>query len=265
MDLFNYSSSPFIPGFDIGNMIAFASTPETLVANYNDNRKKLTEQRSKNRKRLIEERSKKNNEVKVDKPSSNTSVDVDGAIDYYKLFTEGSKYSPSFIDRVMGGFKLGGQAYGNLFKGRPLMTDIDQTLEDISKGIVRNEKGEIIYQGEVDPEEGNRIVKVVEENVINDDKKEKDGEDIDYGKMTKYAKDVIKEVDKVAQMARERDFFREGITSFANAPLIGAQANLEAAKNIADLTALNVGAMAAQNRVLETNPTKQRFAGKYFR
>ena len=257
MDLFNYSSSPVVPGSDMGNMMAFAS-PETLVANYNDNRKKLIERNKK-------KRSKKNNEVKVDKPSSNTSVDVDGAIDYYNLFTEGSKYSPSFIDRVMGGFKLGGQAYGNLFKGRPLMTDIDQTLEDISKGIVRNEKGEIIYQGEVDPEEGNRIVKVVEENVINDDKKEKDGEDIDYGKMTKYAKDVIKEVDKVAQMARERDFFREGITSFANAPLIGAQANLEAAKNIADLTALNVGAMAAQNRVLETNPTKQRFAGKYFR
>jgi hypothetical protein len=254
MDLFNYSSSPFIPGSDMGNMMAFAS-PETLVANYNDNRKKLIERNKK-------KRSKKNNEVKVDKPSSNTSVDVDGAIDYYNLFTDpaGSKYSPNFIDRVMGGFKLGGQAYGNLFKGRPLMTDIDQTLEDISKGIVRNEKGEIIYQGE-----GNRIVKVVEENVINDDKKEKDGEDIDYGKMTKYAKDVIKEVDKVAQMARERDFFREGITSFANAPLIGAQANLEAAKNIADLTALNMGAMAAQNRALETNPTKQKIAGKYFR
>ena len=90
-------------------------------------------------------------------------------------------------------------------------------------------------------------------------------EDIDYEKMTEYAKGVIGEVDKVAQRARERDFFREGIRSFANAPLIGAQANLEAAKNIADLTALNMGAMAAQNRVLETNPTKQRFAGKYFR
>ena len=32
MDLFNYSSSPFIPGSDMGNMMAFAS-PETLVAN----------------------------------------------------------------------------------------------------------------------------------------------------------------------------------------------------------------------------------------
>jgi hypothetical protein len=83
--------------------------------------------------------------------------------------------------------------------------------------------------------------------------------------MTKYAKDVIKEADKYAQMARDRDFFREGIRSFANAPLIGAQANLEAAKNIADLTALNMGAMAAQNRALETNPTKQKIAGKYFR
>ena len=36
-------------------------------------------------------------------------------------------------------------------------------------------------------------------------------------------------------------------------------------QNVADLTALNMGAMAAQNRVLETNPTKQRIAGKYFR
>ena len=40
---------------------------------------------------------------------------------------------------------------------------------------------------------------------------------------------------------------------------------MQAAKNIADLTALNMGAMAAQNRVLETNPTKQKIAGKYFR
>ena len=40
---------------------------------------------------------------------------------------------------------------------------------------------------------------------------------------------------------------------------------MEAAKNVADLTALNMGAMAAQNRALETNPTKQKIAGRYFR
>jgi hypothetical protein len=202
MDLFNYSSSPFIPGFDIGNMMAFAS-PETLVAN-NANRKKLIEQRSKNRKKPIEQSSKVNNDS-----SGNTNKEKVDLSDYKAL--------------------------------------------------------EFLYSDNKNKKEGGG--EGVLENIINEvlDKKEKDGEDIDYGKMTEYAKGVIGEVDKVAQRARERDFFREGIRSFANAPLIGAQANLEAAKNIADLTALNMGAMAAQNRVLETNPTKQRFAGKYFR
>jgi hypothetical protein len=255
MDLFNYSSSPFIPGSDMGNMMAFAS-PETLVANYNDNRKKLIERNKK-------KRSKKNNEVKVDKPSSNTSVDVDGAIDYYKLFTEGSKYSPSFIDRVMGGFKVGGQAYSNLFQGRPIMTDIDQTLEDIEKGIVRNKDGEIIYQGEVDPVEGNKIVKV--ENVINDDKKKKDGEEIDYVKMTKYAKDVIDKVDKVARDARGREFLRQGIGTLVTAPAVVGESALRSAEVLNRLAIANMGAMAAQNSVLASNPTKLQIAGKYFR
>ena len=101
-------------------------------------------------------------------------------------------------------------------------------------------------------------------DILDKNKKDKEGEGIDYGKMSEYAKGVIGEVDKVAQKARAADFLREGIRSFANFPLIGAQANLETAKNIADLTALNMGAMAAQNRVLETNPTKQKIAGRYF-
>ena len=101
-------------------------------------------------------------------------------------------------------------------------------------------------------------------DILDKSKKDKEGEGIDYEKMSEYAKGVIGEVDKVAQKARAADFLREGIRSFANFPLIGAQANLEAAKNIADLTALNMGAMAAQNRVLETNPTKQKIAGRYF-
>ena len=77
--------------------------------------------------------------------------------------------------------------------------------------------------------------------------------------------DLIREIGILGEEARQKDFLREGVRNFANAPLIGAQANLEAAKNIADLTALNMGAMAAQNRVLENNPTKQKIAGKYFR
>jgi len=101
-------------------------------------------------------------------------------------------------------------------------------------------------------------------DILDKNKKDKEGEGIDYEKMTGYAKGVIDKVDEVAQKARAADFLREGIRSFANFPLIGAQANLEAAKNIADLTALNMGAMAAQNRVLESNPTKQKIAGRYF-
>ena len=62
-----------------------------------------------------------------------------------------------------------------------------------------------------------------------------------------------------------RAALRTGISNLALSPLIGGQAAMEAAKNVADLTALNMGAMAAQNRVLESNPTKQTIAGKYFR
>ena len=97
------------------------------------------------------------------------------------------------------------------------------------------------------------------------EEKEEREKDLDYKRMGKYTKDTLEQVEKIAQEAKNREFLREGIRSFANFPLIGAQANLEAAKNIADLTALNMGAMAAQNRVLESNPTKQKIAGKYFR
>ena len=76
---------------------------------------------------------------------------------------------------------------------------------------------------------------------------------------------LLKDIAGLSEKARQREFMREGVRSFANFPLISARANLEAAKNIADLTALNMGAMAAQNRVLENNPTKQKIAGKYFR
>jgi len=103
-------------------------------------------------------------------------------------------------------------------------------------------------------------------DILDGKKKDKEREDdLDYERMGKYTKETLEEVEKIAQEAKKREFLREGIRSFANFPLIGAQANMQAAKNIADLTALNMGAMAAQNRVLETNPTKQKIAGKYFR
>ena len=106
------------------------------------------------------------------------------------------------------------------------------------------------------------IFKDIMDGKKENEKREKDEE---YGRMTKYATDVIDKVDEVAQKARAADFLREGIRSFANFPLIGAQAALTAAEGINNVTIANMGAMAAQNRVLESNPTKQRFAGKYFR
>ena len=106
------------------------------------------------------------------------------------------------------------------------------------------------------------IIKDIMDGSKKDKKQEKDEE---YGRMTKYATDVIDKVDEVAQKARAADFLREGIRSFANFPLIGAQAALTAAEGINNVTIANMGAMAAQNRVLEANPTKQKIAGKYFR
>ena len=105
------------------------------------------------------------------------------------------------------------------------------------------------------------IFKDIMDGKKENEKREKDEE---YGRMTKYAKDVIGEVDKVAQKARAADFLREGIRSFANFPLIGAQAAMAAAEGINNVTIANMGAMAAQNRLFDSNPLKQKIAGKYF-
>lgn len=221
----NYSSYSFIPGFDVGNMVYFGPEVE-LMAN-NDNRKKL-----------IEQRSKKN----VDKPSINTSVDT--------------KYSPSLIDRVIGGFKVGGQAYGNIFGGRPLMTGIDQTLEDIEKGVIRNEEGEIIYQGEADG-------KVVKVETKEDDYKK--FEDYMGMNVEDYMKMLAGRVQENMAFSAGLGQLGAGISSIANAPSLVGQSALQAARDMGDVTIANMGAMAAQNRVMEANPTKTRFAGRYFR
>tara|TARA_R100001086_G_C11791427_1_gene246322 strand:- start:19 stop:612 length:594 start_codon:yes stop_codon:yes gene_type:complete len=105
------------------------------------------------------------------------------------------------------------------------------------------------------------IIKDIMDGKKEDEKEKKDEE---YGRMTEYAKSVIGEVDKVAQKARAADFLREGIRSLANAPLLGAEYAMRAAEGINNVTIANMGAMAAQNRVLESNPTKQKIAGRYF-
>jgi len=79
-------------------------------------------------------------------------------------------------------------------------------------------------------------------------------------------KQLLQEMAGLAEQAKNRDFMRGGIGTLMNAPLIGAQAQMAAAQGINELTIGNMGAMAAQNRVLEANPPKQRIASlKYFR
>ena len=97
------------------------------------------------------------------------------------------------------------------------------------------------------------------------DKKDKKDEKEDERDYLEENKQLLGEIADLSEKARDRAALRTGISNLALSPLIGGQAAMEAAKNVADLTALNMGAMAAQNRVLESNPTKQKIAGKYFR
>tara|TARA_R100000353_G_scaffold132564_1_gene94005 strand:- start:155 stop:757 length:603 start_codon:yes stop_codon:yes gene_type:complete len=78
-------------------------------------------------------------------------------------------------------------------------------------------------------------------------------------------KGYIDEIAKVGERAKDRDMIREGVTTFANFPLIGAKAALESAANISQLTGVNMAAIANQGDVMAQNPTKQKIAGKYFR
>jgi len=100
---------------------------------------------------------------------------------------------------------------------------------------------------------------------LNKDNKDKKDEKEDERDYLDENKQLLGEIADLSEKARDRAALRTGISNLALSPLIGGQAAMEAAKNVADLTALNMGAMAAQNRVLETNPTKQKIAGKYFR
>ena len=172
---------------------------------------------------------------------------------------------PSFNSMSPGTMKLLGMGPLDLDKDKVLSRQVKSNLEkenEDNKKIDLSDYTDLFDNKDKNGEGKGSVLDDIIRDILN--KKDKEGEGIDYEKMSEYAKGVIGEVDKVAQKARAADFLREGIRSFANFPLIGAQANLEAAKNIADLTALNMGAMAAQNRVLETNPTKQKIAGRYF-
>ena len=172
---------------------------------------------------------------------------------------------PSFNSISPGTMKLLGMGPLDLDKDKVLNRQVKSNSDkENNEKIDLSDYTDLFDNKDKNGEGKGSVLDDIIRDILDKNKKDKEGEGIDYGKMSEYAKGVIGEVDKVAQKARAADFLREGIRSFANFPLIGAQANLEAAKNIADLTALNMGAMAAQNRVLETNPTKQKIAGRYF-
>ena len=77
--------------------------------------------------------------------------------------------------------------------------------------------------------------------------------------------DYLDEVARVGEQAKNRDALRAGISNLAMSPLIGGQAAMDAARNVMNLTGTNMAAMANQNQVLASNPTKQKIAGRYFR
>ena len=77
--------------------------------------------------------------------------------------------------------------------------------------------------------------------------------------------EYLDEVAQVGEQAKNKDALRSGISSLAYSPLIGSQAAMDAAANIAQLTGVNMAAIANQGSVMAQNPTKQKIAGKYFR
>ena len=95
-----------------------------------------------------------------------------------------------------------------------------------------------------------------------DENKKVENEERDY---LEENKQLLKEIASLSEKARDRAALRSGISNLALSPLIGGQAAMDAAAEVNKMTIANMGAMAAQNRVLESNPTKQKIAGKYFR
>ena len=101
-------------------------------------------------------------------------------------------------------------------------------------------------------------------DIFNDKKDEKDEKEDERDYLDEN-KQLLQEISNLSEKARDKAALRTGISNLALSPLIGSQAAMDAAAEINRMTIANMGAMAAQNRVLETNPTKQKIAGKYFR
>ena len=148
----------------------------------------------------------------------------------------------NFLNNIKGSYDASGLSFEQ-FLPAPLRINYDIT------------RGKIPYEKE--------LTSVF--SFLNKGKKDEKDEKEDERDYLEENKQLLGEIADLSEKARDRAALRTGISNLALSPLIGGQAAMEAAKNVADLTALNMGAMAAQNRVLESNPTKQKIAGKYFR
>ena len=138
----------------------------------------------------------------------------------------------------------------------------EEEVEQIRK---KNPKMDIFKSGEELKKEGKMrsVDPITSEEVIVDipDHLKKDGPKKDKEPSFKERMSML---EGMAERGANRQFLRAGIQALANSPLVGGKAALEAAKNVGNLTALNMAAMADQNLVLSQNPTKQKIAGKYF-
>ena len=137
--------------------------------------------------------------------------------------------------------------------------------EEVNKLREKNPKMDIFKSGEELKKEGKMrsVDPITSEEVIVDIP-----DDLKEGGSKKDKEPSFKErmsmLEGMAERGANRQFLRAGIQALANSPLVGGKAALEAAKNVGNLTALNMAAMADQNLVLSQNPTKQKIAGKYF-
>tara|TARA_R100000234_G_scaffold23950_1_gene13724 strand:- start:3 stop:578 length:576 start_codon:yes stop_codon:yes gene_type:complete len=183
------------------------------------------------------------------------------------------------------------RGFGNFMVGMPSKEEVDEIRKnnpqmDIFKtdtqlnkeGKVRNEQGNVIDSTTgVITESGNKqgtfsfqdylndVGKKVKTDLGNVFKGEKETPEKEERDFLEENKQLLQEISNLSEKARDKAALRTGISNLALSPLIGGQAAMDAAAEINRMTIANMGAMAAQNRVLESNPTKQKIAGKYFR
>ena len=183
------------------------------------------------------------------------------------------------------------RGFGNFMVGMPSKEEVDEIRKnnpqmDIFKtntqlekeGKVRNEQGNVIDSTTgVITESGNKqgtfsfqdflntAGKKVRTDINKIFKGEKETPEEPERDFLEENKQLLQEISNLSEKARDRAALRTGISNLALSPLIGGQAAMDAAAEVNRMTIANMGAMAAQNRVLESNPTKQKIAGRYFR